>query len=705
MADKTPEQVAADVAEVAKKLQELKTLQNELSNEQKAMFSMYAMVLQQMKAASDQQTTFLQQKQRELQLQQQSGVADNEKIKKIQQEIQTNQEMADAYVANQARIDTALQGTREKSLSFQEEQRGSLDQTAATREQLRQQEEQTLNNLVDLGGRTVAGMAGGTAEIFSGLIDNPDIAFMTATFPGLMTNMGTDMKTMITEADAARHEFAKNTGVAFGETAESMKNLIAMGADPMLFHRMADPAQIEVLNNLGGAIEGVGNRASHSVGALMSIHENVNEFRPSFMRANSGLAVFAGNLVTSLTKINVQTDTSTKTIDKMNRAIGLSPERSVKAIKSLVSVSDSLEISANRAFTNFNLTMPTLSQYGEEAIGVYSRLEAQSLSTGIGVDRLTNYAKGLDTFKGAAEAAQKFNAVMGDTYLSVSDLADADHDEKILMIQDAMERSGVSFETADRKMQQVIASALGLNDAEEARRMLMSGTSDDYEIRAAKIDTGVKSQEDMKLQLEGTMGSIETLTKNFSSLEGGMSQWVDRTKGFAVKGADIMLGAMTEVLSVTQDMESAAIATVTAFDVFAQGGERFITAVKGGNLSEALAALAGPALLGGAGVFAEDVAREVGVTPIPKEPGAPGARPIETTQEQLQEGATGNNELLLRIAEGLESRQIVEADVTTNLVLDGETIQKITQKTSSGASDRVKDDMRRKAQGLPTVRP
>ena len=383
----------------------------------------------------------------------------------------------------------------------------------------------------------------------------------------------------------------------------------------------------------------------------------------------------------------------------------MSPERSVKAIKSLVSVSDSLEISANRAFTNFNLTMPTLSQYGEEAIGVYSRLEAQSLSTGIGVDRLTNYAKGLDTFKGAAEAAQKFNAVMGDTYLSVSDLADADHDEKILMIQDAMERSGVSFETADRKMQQVIASALGLNDAEEARRMLMSGTSDDYEIRAAKIDTGVKSQEDMKLQLEGTMGSIETLTKNFSSLEGGMSQWVDRTKGFAVKGADIMLGAMTEVLSVTQDMESAAIATVTAFDVFAQGGERFITAVKGGNLSEALAALAGPALLGGAGVFAEDVAREVGVTPIPKEPGAPGARPIETTQEQLQEGATGNNELLLRIAEGLESRQIVEADVTTNLVLDGETIQKITQKTSSGASDRVKDDMRRKAQGLPTVRP
>jgi hypothetical protein len=239
--------------------------------------------------------------------------------------------------------------------------------------------------------------------------------------------------------------------------------------------------------------------------------------------------------------------------------------------------------------------------------------------------------------------------------------------------------------------------------------MLMSGASDDYEIRAAKIDTNVKSQEDMKLQIEGTMGTIETLTKNFSSLEGGMSQWVDRTKGFAVKGADIMLEAMTEVLGVTQNMESAALATVTAFNIIPTAATNLTEFLSGDReFSDVLADLVKVGALGTAGIFSEDIASELNIVPIPKGSAGPGQttpEQMETARERLREGATGNNQLLLRIAEGIENRQIVESEVTTNLVLDGQTIKTITEKTSGGASDRVKDDMRRKAQGLPTVRP
>ena len=133
-------------------------------------------------------------------------------------------------------------------------------------------------------------------------------------------------------------------------------------------------------------------------------------------------------------------------------------------------------------------------------------------------------------------------------------------------------------------------------------------------------------------------------------------------------------------------------------------------ALKKGNFSEAIQAAAGPAILGLTGIVAEDLAEGAGVVPIPKGRGPAGGgdrRPglIETTQEQLREGASGNNQLLLRIAEGVERNQIVEADITTNLQLDGNTIDTITQKTSSGAAERTKDDMRRKSQGLPTTRP
>ena len=678
-----PAELTARVKELTEKVQELKSLGEEIKEAEESELLSLTQRLQLLKTAYEQKERLHEQQKRELAGQRELGIYDDAAIQKINDKIEKNKEWANTYAANQAAIDKALENTEKiRASAFA---KAAKDDEAAInrRKMLRSQDEQTADGLIDLGARIAAGTAKGFAEFGKGLLNSPQLLFISQAFPGAMNKLSVEMKGMAASHETAMYKVAKSTGFA----DESLKKLVATGADPLYFERTATPEQIKRLEEMGGAITGIGLRSSEIAPAMEHMVGNINAFRPSFMRANEPLAVFTANLVGSLTKVGVASDKSTATINKMNKTIGLSPKAAVKAIKSLVSVADSLEISAARAFENFNAQMPTLSQYGEQAIEVYARLEAQALATGLSVDKLSSFAQGLDTFKGAADVAQRFNAVMGDTYLSVSDLADADHDEKILMIQDAMARTGVSFETADRKMQQVIASTLGLSSVEEARQLLSEGARDDYEIGAKKIDTTEKSQEALKEQIEATMTTIETFQKNLPELEGGLSKWVTRTKNFAVEGANIMKKSFEGILSITQDMEAAAQATVISYSTLSKATGDVSTQLAEGDVAGAVSSALKPAGLGVAAELLTPEAPRVWA-PIPKRKegasGPSGAVVDEARLRQLELSSTGNG-LLLRIADALQAG--LTGDLTADLVLDDATIAKITGKVKPGDTE------------------
>ncbi len=178
------------------------------------------------------------------------------------------------------------------------------------------------------------------------------------------------------------------------------------------------------------------------------------------------------------------------------------------------------------------------------------------------VGELGKLAGRLDTFKGAANAAQAFNAVMGDTLIDVNALVHADPADKISMIQEAMDAAGVSFEDADRRVKQVIASTLGL-DVEAAGKLL--GGKEDYEAISAGIDTAAMSQEQLEKQIENTMTSGEKLQKNLSSTGGAFREFVKKSRVAAGQGAKTMFAAFEKVRNSTKSSEKSAMGLLGSF--------------------------------------------------------------------------------------------------------------------------------------------
>ena len=148
------------------------------------------------------------------------------------------------------------------------------------------------------------------------------------------------------------------------------------------------------------------------------------------------------------------------TIDFFNRALKETPRQARESVLRLENVAHSLDVNVSTVFESFGQVVGDLSQYGSQTIEVFAGLQAQSVATGLDVGKLAGIATKLDTFKGAAVAAQGFNAVLGKTVLSVTDLVHAEPAEKIELLKDAMDRSGTSFETANRRVRTMIASMI-----------------------------------------------------------------------------------------------------------------------------------------------------------------------------------------------------------------------------------------------------
>jgi hypothetical protein len=96
---------------------------------------------------------------------------------------------------------------------------------------------------------------------------------------------------------------------------------------------------------------------------------------------------------------------------------------------------------------------------------VFKGLQATAVATGADVGKLTDVAMSMDTFEGAAKAAGRLNAVLGGMNVSVMDLVHASPEDKIRLLQEAVDKSGKSFATMDRRQQQVIATAAGMDIA------------------------------------------------------------------------------------------------------------------------------------------------------------------------------------------------------------------------------------------------
>ena len=400
----------------------------------------------------------------------------------------------------------------------------------------------------------------GAIQLLKGFADSPELMAMSVAMTEFgvqsgvtLTALKAGLAGMAPAIDTNFRNIVKNTGIF----SEDLYDNFTFALDPL--YAMGEPGLFP--EGMERPLINVGISAQDTGEAMKGLLNNVMLFRPGFMEANKETTVFTANLVAGMKKIGVDIGTSTKALNTFTKSIGQTPMQATKSIKSLLSVSKSLGINVGQAMKDFTGLMPTLAQFGDRAVEVFAELEAQSVATGLAVGELGKLAAGLDTFKGAANAAQAFNAVMGDTLLDVNALVHADPADKISMIQDAMDAAGVSFEDADRRVKQVIASTLRL-DVDAAGKLL--GGKEDYESISAGIDTAAMSQQDLEAQITSTMTSGEKLQKNLSSTGGAFREFVKKSRVAASQGAKTMFTAFEKGRDQLQSSEQSAMGLLGA---------------------------------------------------------------------------------------------------------------------------------------------
>ena len=462
---------------------------------------------------------------------------------------------------------------------------------------------------------------------------------------GFIRAMGTELSSMPDRLDTGLRDIGKKSGLTIGKGFED------------LFIGVIDPVE-----KLGTAVGGlnqpmadIGLTAKESNSAIIALTDNAAFFRKSFIEANKATAIFTAQQVAALTKIGVGADTSANSMNIFTKALKQPVSVANKSVMSLVNMADSLQINVGQAIQDFNAEMGNLAQFGDRAIEVFADLEAQAVATGVKVNALATYAKGLDTFKGAASVAQRFNAVLGGTFVSVTDLVHADPSEKINLMRDAMARAGIDFQTASRRMKMVIASAAGFADVQTAAQVF--GSQDDFARAQRGMKTSAMSQADFKQKIEATMTRAEIAKKGFSSLAGGMQQYVNVTRKMAKDVASLT----TDMFATAQQEADNSFEAVVKFTGAFKTIEKVLGVMDKFQKTKAAAAGAGAAvdyLFGG-----DDDASAKGAVKREKKRGGGSPQPpppraalvVPTKDEETLKEAQTQTGILNRLANAVEA--------------------------------------------------
>lgn len=301
--------------------------------------------------------------------------------------------------------------------------------------------------------------------------------------------IGGTMK-LITAQDEAISSFRKATG------ASTKYNL--------------EIAQTERRNVVAGV------SAADAGKAFQALYSSFSQFT-ELSSANRALLVDTAVLYE---KLGVSAGTAGKIFDQLSRSLGQGPRSIQATMLRIGGAAASLEVPMDKMASDFEGAFGELSKYGAQAIDVFEDLAKQAKATGIAVGKLMSIAKQFDTFEGAATSVGKLNAILGGPYLNSIDMLNAKEGERLQMIRDTVDASGMQFDAMNRFEKQAIASALGMSVDEASRIMKMSTA--EYELQA-------QTQKELEEQARSTQKMVDQLKSAFAALAADLRPFVEQT--------------------------------------------------------------------------------------------------------------------------------------------------------------------------------
>ena len=214
-------------------------------------------------------------------------------------------------------------------------------------------------------------------------------------------------------------------------------------------------------------------------------------------------------LAAGMEKAGVSAADTGKLFDTAMKGFGMSAGEAQDLSKELLATSQALNVPAGQLAQNFNSAMSELAKHGPKGIEVFKGLAAQSKAAGVEMSTLLGIAGQFDTIEGAAGATSRLNAILG-TSLNTMEMLNATEEDRIALLQQAVNSTGKSFDEMDRFEKQAVASAAGISDMSEAAKLFNAETSAFAEATDSMDDiTG--AQADMQAATQASTSAQEKM--------------------------------------------------------------------------------------------------------------------------------------------------------------------------------------------------
>lgn len=372
--------------------------------------------------------------------------------------------------------------------------------------------------------------------------------------------IGTAMAGMTKQVDESLSGMVKKTGLNLQE----LQTQAVSAVDPQ-YAIDSNETLRKQLNALGEegkvAFTEMGLTIQESSAATLELINNAAAFRIGAGEADQAATLLTTNLVAGLSKVGVKQSQSVKMINLYTKAMKKSPIEANKAIKKLVGVSKAMGVSLDTAFSNFDKAAPVLSQFGDRMGEVFADMQARAAATGTELNTLVGAAMKMDTFKGAAEAAQGLNAILGGMYISTTELVNADPAEKMAIIADGIKKSGKEVGDLDRKLQAQMATYAGLSSVAELNKQVYN--TDAIEAASAATDANAASNDDLTKMVGESQTALEKQKASLSATVGGMTEALPKLRS----AAEDMSRSVSAGFKATKESTGSALAAVTGMKV------------------------------------------------------------------------------------------------------------------------------------------
>ena len=431
--------------------------------------------------------------------------------------------------------------------------------------------------------------------------------------------IGTAMGAMTKQIDDSTTGMVKKTGLDLQKL--QAQAVAAVSPEYAIKKNETLRNQLKALGEDGKvAFTEMGITIQESSAATLELVTNAAAFRVGAGEADQAATLLTTNLVAGLSKVGVKQSQSVKMINLYTKAMKKTPIEANKAIKKLVGVSKAMGVSLETAFSNFESAAPVLSQFGDRMGDVFANMQARAAATGGEFKNLISAAMKMDTFEGAAKAAQGFNAILGDTLISTTELVNADPEEKFAIIARAVKASGKEFGDFDRRLQMQMAGFAGLSSAAELSKQIYN--TDAVEAASAATDANASSNEDLAKVIGDSQTVLEKQKASLSAMAGGMSEALPKLRGAAEK----MSKSISAGFKATEKSTDSALAAVIGMKVALKGA--------GGEMDEVVTKFTGAveaagkyAVFAGAAVSA---IKELGSSPTRVEADSSMVEPTKT---------------------------------------------------------------------------